>query len=60
MAAMTATGSNATTRHVRSNDRFRGQERTIYAQIYAVQQIRVNVCVIISVLGTGGAEHCDH
>jgi hypothetical protein len=36
------------------------QERTRYAQIYAVQQIRVNVCVIISVLGTGGAEHCDH
>jgi hypothetical protein len=36
------------------------QERTRYAQIYAVQQIRVNVCVIISVLGTEGAEHCDH
>jgi hypothetical protein len=28
MAAMAATGSNATTRHVCSNDRFRGQERT--------------------------------
>jgi hypothetical protein len=25
-----------------------------------VQQIPVNVCVIISVLGAGGAEHCDH
>jgi hypothetical protein len=30
---LAATGSNATTRHVRSNDRFRGQERTRSAQI---------------------------
>jgi hypothetical protein len=33
MAALAATGSNATTRQVCSDVRFRGQERTRYAHI---------------------------
>ena len=33
MAAMATSGSNATTRHVCSNVRFRGQKRTRYVHI---------------------------